>query len=79
MKILSFKLPESLLVKLSSSARERGESRSALVRNAIENFVTENNHATKGSCLDLAKDLAGCVNGPVDLSFNKKRMLGYGK
>ena len=32
-----------------------------------------------GSCLDLAKDLAGCVNEDKDLSFNKKRMDGYGK
>jgi len=32
-----------------------------------------------GSCLDLAKDLAGCVKGPEDLSFNKKRMGGYGQ
>ncbi len=79
MKTLSLKLPESLLAKLASAARERGESRSALVRDAIEIFITENNHAKKGSCLDLAKDLAGCVNGPVDLSFNKKRMRGYGK
>lgn len=79
MKTLTLKLPESLLAKLASAARERGESRSALVRGAIETFITEGNHVTKGSCLDLAKDLAGCANGPVDLSFNKKRMRGYGQ
>lgn len=79
MKTLSLKLPETLLEKLASAARERGESRSALVRNAIETFITKNNHAPKGSCLDIAKDLAGCVNGPADLSFSKKRMRGYGQ
>ncbi|PIU85321.1 MAG: hypothetical protein CO106_08670 [Deltaproteobacteria bacterium CG_4_9_14_3_um_filter_44_9] len=79
MKTLSLKLPESLLAKLASTARERGENRSALVREAIETFITGDNHAPKGSCLDLAKDLVGCVKGPVDLSFNKKRMRGYGQ
>ncbi len=79
MKTLSLKLPETLLARLAYAARERGESRSALVRDAIETFITKNNHAPKGSCLDIAKDLAGCVNGPADLSFSKKRMRGYGQ
>ena len=79
MKTLSLKLPETLFAKLASAARERGESRSTLVRDAIETFITKNNHAPNGSCLDIAKDLAGCVNGPADLSFSKKRMRGYGQ
>jgi len=79
MKTLSLKLPESLLAKLTSTARERGESRSALVREAIETFIAGDNHVPKGSCLDLSKDLVGCVKGPADLSFDKKRMRGYGQ
>ncbi len=79
MKTLSLKLPESLFAKLTSTARERGESRSALVREAIETFIGGDNHISKGSCLDLSKDLVGCVKGPADLSFNKKRMRGYGQ
>ncbi len=79
MKTLSLKLPDSLFRKLASAARQRGESRSTLVRDAIETFITADNHAPKGSCLDLAKDLAGCVNGPADLSFNKTRLRGYGQ
>ena len=79
MKTLSLKLPESLLEKLDSTAKKRGESRSALLREAIEAVVEGENHIRDGSCLDLAKDLAGCVNGPEDLSFNKSRMDGYGK
>jgi hypothetical protein len=79
MKTLSLKLPESLFAKLTSAAGKRGESRSVLVREAIETYITGDNHAPEGSCLDLAKDLVGCVNGPVDLSFNKKRMRGYGQ
>jgi len=79
MKTLSLKLPESLFAKLTSVAKERGESRSALVREAIETFMARDNNIPKGSCLDLSKDLVGCVNGPADLSFNKKRMRGYGQ
>ena len=79
MKTLSLKLPESLLEKLDSTARKRGESRSALLREAIETVLEGENHISDGSCLDLAKDLAGCVSGPEDLSINKSRMDGYGK
>ena len=79
MKTLSVKLPEALLQQLDSAAKKRGESRSSLLREAIETVVSEDKHIRKGSCLDLAEDLAGCVEGPEDLSFNKTRMDGYGK
>ncbi|MBW1855254.1 MAG: ribbon-helix-helix protein, CopG family [Deltaproteobacteria bacterium] len=79
MKTLSLKLSESLLEKLDSTARRRGESRSALLREAIETVIEGENQISDGSCLDLAKDLAGCVNGPEDLSFNKRLMDGYGQ
>jgi predicted transcriptional regulator len=79
MKTLSLKVPESLLEKLDAAASKRGESRSALLREAIETVIAPEGHVPDGSCLDLAKDLAGCVRGPEDLSFNKKRMDGYGQ
>ena len=79
MKTLSLKLPESLIVKLDSTAKKRGESRSALIREAIETFISEADYIKKGTCLDLAKDLVGSLKGPVDLSSNKKHMLGYGR
>ena len=79
MKTLSFKLPESLLEKLDSIARKRCENRSTILREAIETVVAGDAHSGNDSCLDLAKDLAGCVNGPEDLSFNKRRMDGYGQ
>ncbi len=76
-KSFSFKLPESLFKKLTSTAKERGGSRSALVREAIETFITGNDYVQIGSCSDLAGDLAGCVKGPADLSHNEKLMRGY--
>jgi predicted transcriptional regulator len=79
MKTLSLKVPESLLEKLDSAARKRGESRSSLLREAIQTVIGGEGYIQDGSCLDLAKDLAGCVKGPEDLSFNKKRMDSYGQ
>jgi predicted transcriptional regulator len=79
MKTLSLKLPESLLEKLDAAARERGESRSALLREAIATVLSGEVHVQHGSCLDLAKDLAGSVKGPEDLSFSKRRMDDYGQ
>ncbi len=79
MKTLSVKLPESLLEKLDSTAARKGESRSALIREAVEVIINENNKSQSGSCMDLARDLAGSLEGPEDLSFNKDRMEGYGK
>jgi len=79
MKTISLKLPEALFEKLDSTARERGESKSALLREVIETVVTGGKKIGAGSCLDIAKDLAGCIKGAEDLSFNKKRMDGYGE
>jgi hypothetical protein len=78
MKTISLKMPEALFEKLDSTARERGESKSALLRELVQMTVAAKKDGD-GSCLDLAKDLAGCVKGEKDLSFNKKRMNGYGK
>ena len=79
MKTFSVELPEALPEKLDSTAARKGESRSALIREAIDIIIKENNKSQSGSCLDLARDLAGSLDGPEDLSFNKDRMEGYGK
>jgi len=79
MKTLSIKIQESLLEKLDSIARKRGETRSIILREAIESIIDGENQIQKGSCLDLAKDLAGTTKGRKDLSFNKKLMEGYGR
>ena len=79
MKTLSIKLPESLLEKLDSTAAKKGESRSALIREAIDIIINENNKSRSESCMDLANDLAGSLEGPEDLSFNKDRLEGYGR
>ena len=79
MKTLSLKIPDSLLTRVNSEARERGESRSAIIREAIESFLSNTTAHDRNSCLDLAHDLAGSVKGTKDLSFNKGYMKGYGQ
>ncbi len=79
MKTLTLKLPESLDSRLTAAARRRGESRSAVVREALEALLGGDDGGRAGSCLDLAADLAGCVAGPGDLSVNPEHLRGYGR
>jgi predicted transcriptional regulator len=79
MKTLSLKLPESLDARLTAAARRRGQSRSAVVREALEAMLGSDKAGRSESCLDLAADLAGCVAGPGDLSVNPEHLRGYGR
>jgi predicted DNA-binding protein len=75
---MSLKVPEVLERRLARLAESRGASRSHLIREALEHFLDETS-AHPESCLALASDLIGCVEGPADLSHNKKRLEGFGK
>jgi hypothetical protein len=79
MKTLSLKLPEAVAARLAAAARKQSQSKSAVVRAILDRCLTEDESAEKGSCLDLAADLAGCVAGPSDLSTQKRHLQGYGK
>ena len=79
MKTLTVKVPEELDLKLAAVAAKRGESKSNLIRTAIISILKENKAVIPNSCLDMAKDLVGSVEGPSDLSCNKKHLKGYGK
>jgi len=76
---MSLKLPDDLAARLLAAARQRKQTKSALVREVLERFFDENHPTAQGSCLELASDLAGCVEGPDDLSFEEGRLAGYGK
>ena len=78
MKTLTVKVPEELDVKLGAVAAQRNESKSALIRAAIEDIVRADEAPMSNSCLDLARDLSGCLEGAEDLSYNKKHLRGYG-
>ena len=76
---LSLKLPRGLHARLHSAARKKGSTKSEIVRDALEAFLANDAPSRGDSCLDLARDLAGAVEGPGDLSFSKKHLRGYGK
>jgi len=78
MKTLSLKLSHSLATKLSALAKEQKKTPSLLVKEAIEAYVARVNGKGEVSCGELAGDLLGSLEGPGDLSFNKKHMDGFG-
>jgi len=79
MKIISVKLPDALDVKVAAMARQRGTSKSEVVRSALEALVKGMGDETAGSAHALAKDLAGCLAGPGYLSFNKRYFKDFGR
>jgi hypothetical protein len=79
MKTISVKVSEELDIKLTAVAARRRESKSALIRAALDHIVESSDTITPNSCFDLAKDLIGSVEGPADLSYNKKHLKGYGR
>jgi hypothetical protein len=79
MKTIALKLPGELLVKIEHAAKKRGQTKSAVMRGVLEEFFAEQTKETVGSCLDLARDLAGCVQGQPDLSTNPTHMDDYGR
>lgn len=80
MKVLSFKVPETLDRKLSAVVKRRRTLKSVVVREALEQYLDESREIRSGSFLELAGDLVGCVkDAPPDLSSNPKRLEGYGR
>jgi predicted DNA-binding protein len=83
MKTLSLKLPARLSARLERAAKKRGQSKSEIVRAAIEQFLNGVPLAPPAtqtiSALQLAGDLVGCVEGPGDLSTNPTYMEGFGE
>ena len=79
MKTLTVKVPEELDTRLVALAAERGESKSAVIRTALEQIVENNGVSGANSCWSLARDIAGSVEGPEDLSHNKLYIKGYGR
>ena len=79
MHSISLKLPASLNVKLDRAAKQRKKSKSVLVREALEEYLSGGSAASKQvSALDRAGDLVGCVDGPGDLSTGPRHMKGFG-
>lgn len=80
MKTLSFKVPEALDRRLAAVVKRRGVGKSVVVREALARYLEDANEVRRGSFLDLAGDLLGCVkNARADLSSNPRHLAGFGK
>jgi Ribbon-helix-helix protein, copG family len=78
MKTVSLKLAEPLLRKLERLANERGRSKSDLIRSALEQYLNGDHSTVRGSFLEAAGAMIGCVEGPADLSYHADHMKGFG-
>lgn len=79
MTIISVKISEDLKNRIRNLAEKQETSPSEVIRKAIEKHLSSEPFSAKGSFLDLAKDIVGSGEGPVDLSTSKKYMKGYGR
>jgi hypothetical protein len=78
-RTITVKLPRKLAARLSAEVQERQTTQSAVVREALERHFFDRSNASEPSFLDLAQEYAGCIQGPPDLSSNKRRLAGYGQ
>jgi predicted transcriptional regulator len=80
MTTISLKLPDRLLERLDVVARERGTTKSALVRECLEQSLDAQPAEAEATCYALASDLAGSLKGlPRDLATNPRHMEGFGQ
>jgi len=79
MKTLSLKLPDVLAQELSAWARARGTTKSEILREALVDLLAKTPPPNEGSFLERAGALVGCLEGPDDLSYDKKYLAGYGR
>jgi Arc/MetJ-type ribon-helix-helix transcriptional regulator len=76
MRAISIKLTEHQDRRLTALARRRRTNRSAVLRDALEEFEKR---APERSVTAAAADLVGCLRGPADLATAPKHMAGYGR
>lgn len=76
MKTLTVKLPERMAALLEREAERAQVSKSEMVRDILDRHLS----GSAVSAVDLAADLAGCVDSGVgDLSSNRARFDGFGR
>jgi predicted transcriptional regulator len=78
-KTISLKLPEGLHAKLDHAARQTKQSKSDVVRIALERFLNGALEPPAGTMSEAAREWIGCVDGPGDLSTNPKYLDDFGK
>jgi hypothetical protein len=80
MTTITCKLPEKLAAQLDTQARVERRSKSALVREALEQRLKARRRRAPVTAYDLVKHLCGSLKGgPSDLATNPKHMKGFGE
>ena len=79
MATISLKLPDPLAQRLTEIARSRRMSKSAVIRDALDAYLSASEPRPGGSALALADDARGVLAGPPDLSYNKKHLRNLGR
>jgi Arc/MetJ-type ribon-helix-helix transcriptional regulator len=77
-RTITLKLPDALAARLRAVVERRSRTQSEVVREALEQHL-DGDTTSVGSCLDLARDLAGSLSGPPDLSSSRRHLRGYGR
>jgi hypothetical protein len=76
MRTVTLKLPEAQAELLERKARALGRSKSALIRQAVQEVLSS---GQAGSCHDLMQAHCGSwKNTPRDFATNKKYLKGFG-
>ena len=78
MKTLTLKLPPSLDRALAARAKRQNRTKSAVVRQALEELLSGPGKKGKATFFELAGHLSGKFSGPSDLSTNEKYMKDFG-
>ena len=79
MNTISLKVPETLAIRLEDAARQKGVSKSALIRNALETYLQTDRAEHPESALSRAADLVGVLSGPEDLSVSGEDIGSIGR
>lgn len=79
MKTVTLHLPDAVDAKLRALAKQRGKSKTALIRESLDTLLSQTNGPGDRSCHELARDLAGSLEGPGDLTVNPSYMEEYGR
>ncbi len=73
--VLTVRLDPKLDAALEQEAKRAGSTKGEIVRDAIRERLS---HA-RSSALDALRDLEGIVDGPADLSTNKRHLASLGR
>ena len=74
-KTLTIRLEDDLAESLEREARRTTLSRGRILRDALKEHL----RTAKPNALEALKKYAGIIEGPADLSTNKKYLAGFGK